>query len=274
MDNEKKKGFLIRLRSSVIVTVLAGGALFCGGLVLFLAVAAVSMIGLFELFRALGLRKTALEAAGFMGAALFLEAVWLGWDKGLMLALFLSLMLILGTYVFTWPKYTASQAAETAFAVLYVPVLLSYVYRTDLLTESIVYTALTLLAAWCSDVGAYCMGMLFGKHKLTPELSPKKTVERAVGAVLFSAGIGALYGFVFRNALGLFAHPVIAVMILFAFGSILAQIGDLIASAIKRDRGVKDYGNLIPGHGGILDRFDSVIVTAPAVYYLILLLMK
>ena len=95
-----------------------------------------------------------------MGAALFLEAVWLGWDKGLMLALFLSLMLILGTYVFTWPKYTASQAAETAFAVLYVPVLLSYVYRTDLLTESIVYTALTLLAAWCSDVGAYCMGML------------------------------------------------------------------------------------------------------------------
>ena len=65
-----------------------------------------------------------------------------------------------------------------------------------------------------------------------------------------------------------------AVMILFAFGSILAQIGDLIASAIKRDRGVKDYGNLIPGHGGILDRFDSVIVTAPAVYYLILLLMK
>ncbi|MBR4165090.1 MAG: phosphatidate cytidylyltransferase, partial [Lachnospiraceae bacterium] len=107
MDNEKKKGFLIRLRSSVIVTVLAGGALFCGGLVLFLAVAAVSMIGLFELFRALGLRKTALEAAGFMGAALFLEAVWLGWDKGLMLALFLSLMLILGTYVFTWPKYTA-----------------------------------------------------------------------------------------------------------------------------------------------------------------------
>ena len=166
--------------------ILAGGALFCGGLVLFLAVTAVAMIGLFELFRALGLRKTALEAAGFMGAALFLEAVWLGWDKGLMLALFLSLMLILGTYVFTWPKYTASQAAETAFAVLYVPVLLSYVYRTDLLTESIVYTALTLLAAWCSDVGAYCMGMLFGKHKLTPELSPKKTVEGAVGAVLFA----------------------------------------------------------------------------------------
>ena len=274
MDNEKKKSFLIRLRSSAIVTVLAFGALFCGGLVLFLAVAAVSMIGLFELFKALGLRKTALEAAGFMGAALFLEAVWLGWDKGLMLALFLSLMLILGTYVFTWPKYKAFQAAETAFAVLYVPVLLSYVYRTDLLTESIAYTALTLLAAWCSDVGAYCMGMLFGKHKLTPELSPKKTVEGAVGAVLFSAGVGALYGFLLRDSLGLFAHPAAAVMILFAFGSILAQIGDLIASAIKRDRGVKDYGSLIPGHGGILDRFDSVIVTAPAVYYLILLLMK
>ena len=274
MDNEKRKGFLIRLRSSVIVTVLAGGALFCGGIVLFLAVAAVSMIALFELFKALGLRKTGLEAAGFMGAALYLEAVWLGWDNGLLLALFLAFVLILGTYVFTFPKYEFGQAAETVFAVLYIPVMLSFIYRTDLLTDSIVYTALTLLAAWIPDVGAYCVGLLLGKHKLTPVLSPKKTVEGAVGAIVVSAGIGALYGFLFRGSLGLFERPVIAVTILFAFGSVLAQIGDLAASAIKRNRDIKDYGNLIPGHGGILDRFDSVIVTAPAVYYLILLLMK
>lgn len=274
MDAEKKKNFLIRLRSSAVVTVLAGAALFCGGLVLFLAVTAVSMIALFELFRALGLRKTPLEAAGFMGAALYLEAVWLGWDKGLFLALFIAFMLILGTYIFTFPKYEIGQAAETVFAVLYVPVMLSFIYRTDLLTESIVYTALTLLAAWVSDVGAYCAGLLFGKHKLTPVLSPKKTVEGAVGAVVIAAGVGALYGFLLRNQLTLFAHPVTAVMIMFALGSVLSQMGDLIASAIKRNRDIKDYGNLIPGHGGILDRFDSVIVTAPAVYYLILLLMK
>ena len=274
MDAEKKRNFLIRLRSSVIVTVLAGAALFCGGLVLFLAVTAVSMIALFELFKALGLRKTALEAAGFMGAALYLEAVWLGWDKGLFLALFIAFMLILGTYVFTFPQYEVGQAAETVFAVLYIPVMLSFIYRTDLLTESIAYTALTLLAAWIPDVGAYCTGLLFGKHKLTPVLSPKKTVEGAVGAVVFAAGAGALYGFLLRSRLGLFEHPVIAVMILFALGSILSQIGDLTASAVKRNKDIKDYGNIIPGHGGILDRFDSVIVTAPAVYYLILLLMK
>ena len=274
MDDEKKKSFLIRLRSSVIVTVLAAAVLWCGGLVLFLAVAAVSMIGLFEMFKALGLRKTALEAAGFMGAILYLEAVWLGWDRWLFFALFLAFILILGTYVFTFPKYTAEQAVFTIFAVLYIPVMLSFIYRTDVLTESIACTALTLLAAWCSDVGAYCMGLLFGKHKLTPVLSPKKTVEGAVGAVLFSAGIGAVYGLIFAPALGLFGRPCLSVMILFACGSILSQIGDLVASAIKRSRGIKDYGNLIPGHGGILDRFDSVIVTAPVVYYLILLLME
>ena len=275
MDDDKKRSFVIRLRSSVIVTVLAAAALWCGELVLFLAVAAVSLIGLFEMLQALGLRKTGLEIAAFMSAVLYLEAVWLNWDKWLFFAIFLGFMLIMGTYVFTWPKYTAEQAAQTVFAVLYIPVMLSFIYRTEVLTEgNIACTALTLLAAWCSDVGAYCMGMLFGKTKLTPLLSPKKTVEGAVGAVVFAAGVGALYGLIFANALSLFEKPWLSVMILFACGSILAQIGDLIASAIKRNRGIKDYGTLIPGHGGIMDRFDSVIVTAPTIYYLILLLMK
>ncbi len=265
---------MIRLRSSVIITLLAAGVLYCGSLVLFLVVAAVSMIGLFEMMQAFGLRRTALAAAAFMSGAIFLEAVWLGWDKGLMLALFLAFLLIMGTYIFTFPKYTAAQAAETVFAVLYIPVMLSYIYRVDVLTDSMAYTCLVLLSAWVSDVGAYCVGMQIGRTKMTPVLSPKKTVEGAVGAVVVSAGAGALYGLAFSRYLGLFEKPWLAVMILFVCGSILGQIGDLIASAIKRSVDIKDYGNIIPGHGGIMDRFDSVIVTAPAVYYLILLLMK
>ena len=160
--------------------------------------------------------------------------------------------------------------------VLLMAVILYYTYRLMKESRSInVFVGiLVFIIIWLSDVGAYCMGMLFGKTKLTPLLSPKKTVEGAVGAVVFAAGVGALYGLIFANALSLFEKPWLSVMILFACGSILAQIGDLIASAIKRNRGIKDYGTLIPGHGGIMDRFDSVIVTAPTIYYLILLLMK
>ncbi len=274
MDNERKRSFMIRLRSSVILTVLAAAALWCGGIVLFLAVAAVSFIGLFEMLKALGLRKTGLEAAAYMGAAIYLEAVWLGWDKWLQFALLLAFLLIIGTYVFSFPKYTAGQMMSAVFSVLYIPVMLSYLYRVDALTDSMLYSCLVLLPAWVSDVGAYCVGMLIGKTKLTPVLSPKKTVEGAVGAVIFAAAVGALFGFLFRRSFDLFAAPPLAVMILFACGSVLGQIGDLIASAIKRDRSLKDYGNIIPGHGGIMDRFDSVIVTAPVIYYLILLLIK
>ena len=274
MEPEKKKNFLIRLRSSVIIVVLAGAVLWCGGLVLFLATAVVSLIGLYEMFGAFELRRTTIAAAGFMSAVLYLEAVWLGWDSWLFFALFLGFMLIMGTYVFTYPSYTAVQAAEAVFSVLYVPVMLSFIYRIDSLTGSIACTVLAFLPAWGSDVGAYCVGILIGKTKMTPVLSPHKTVEGSVGAVIFAAGLGALYGYLFRDALTVFDRPWLSVMILCAVGSILAQLGDLIASAIKRSQGIKDYGTLIPGHGGIMDRFDSVTVTAPTVYYLILLLMK
>ena len=106
---------------------------------------------------------------------------------------------------------------------------------------------------------------------MTPELSPKKTWEGAAGGVLGGALLGFLYALAFRSHLQFLGDPLLATPLLCAAGSIVSQIGDLAASAVKRSVGVKDYGNLIPGHGGILDRFDSVIVTAPLVYYLLLL---
>ena len=121
---------------------------------------------------------------------------------------------------------------------------------------------------------AYCVGMLIGRHKMTPQLSPKKTWEGAAGGVLGSALLGLIYALLLKEHLSFFSQPVLVTPLLCAAGSVISQIGDLAASAIKRSVGVKDYGNLIPGHGGILDRFDSVIVTAPIVYYLILLLQQ
>jgi phosphatidate cytidylyltransferase len=126
---------------------------------------------------------------------------------------------------------------------------------------------LVFLTAFGTDIMAYFTGMALGKHKLCSKLSPKKSVEGAVGGVIGSVVLCGLYGHFFMEG------TVAICLVVGFFGSIVAQLGDLAASAFKRQMGIKDYGNLIPGHGGILDRFDSVLFTAPMVYYYIVLVL-
>ena len=109
--------------------------------------------------------------------------------------------------------------------------------------------------------------MLIGKHKMSPVLSPKKSVEGAVGGVVGAALLGAIYAAAVGSHLEA-ENPIIAYTVICAVGALISMVGDLAASAIKRNHSIKDYGTLIPGHGGILDRFDSVIFTAPVIYYL------
>ena len=127
---------------------------------------------------------------------------------------------------------------------------------------------LVFLAAFGTDIMAYFTGMAIGKHKLCPHLSPKKSIEGAVGGVIGSVILCVLFGHFFVPD-----FKVLCLIIGF-FGSIVSQLGDLSASAFKRQMGIKDYGNLIPGHGGILDRFDSVIFTAPVIYFLSILMIE
>ena len=122
---------------------------------------------------------------------------------------------------------------------------------------------LVFIAAWGCDTFAYLVGTLIGKHKLIPEISPKKTVEGAIGGIVATMLLFALYGFLVGRYLGNGTQP--RYFVLMAYGFVLAivgQIGDLIASAIKREHGIKDYGNILPGHGGIMDRFDSILAVS------------
>lgn len=124
---------------------------------------------------------------------------------------------------------------------------------------------LPFIGAWVSDTFAYFTGRLLGKHKLIPEVSPKKTVEGAIGGIVFTAIAYAVYGCITGS------HVATTLLMLAVFGaiiSIISQIGDLIASVVKRHYGIKDYGKLFPGHGGVMDRFDSVLATAPVLYIL------
>ena len=145
--------------------------------------------------------------------------------------------------------------------------MLSFLYLTRSLDNGIFIVWLVYTSSWLCDVFAYFTGMLLGKHKLCPQLSPKKSVEGAVGGIVIPAIIAGVYGYLIR---GYYApgFPVIpAFALITAIGAAASQLGDLSASAIKRNHDIKDYGKLIPGHGGILDRFDSMIFTAPMICF-------
>ena len=172
-----------------------------------------------------------------------------------------ALVLLMFVYVFTFPKYHAEQIMAAMFGIIYVGVMLSFIYQTRCLDGGAYHVWLIFISSWGCDTCAYWVGIMMGKHKMTPELSPKKTKEGAVGGILGAALLGAIYGAVTGGTVWAYA-------LICAVGGMISMIGDLSASAIKRNQGIKDYGDLIPGHGGILDRFDSVIFTAPNIYFL------
>ena len=141
------------------------------------------------------------------------------------------------------------------------PLLLSGIIHLASRDHGGVYALLPFVACFSSDSGAYFAGVFLGKHKLTPRISPNKTLEGSIGGFVLAIGLMLVYGLILRGA-GFQVN--LAVMGVYGFlGSLAGQLGDLSFSAVKRVVGIKDYGKLIPGHGGMLDRFDSMIWTAP-----------
>ncbi len=192
----------------------------------------------------------------------------------LFLALITILVAFMFVYVFSFPKYKAEQIMCSFFCVAYAPVMLSFIYMVRSLPYGIYTVWMIFISSWICDTCAYVVGMLFGKHKLAPVLSPKKSIEGALGGVAGSALVGAVYGyFVVEPAIS--GQQVTWIFLLISMvGAVISQVGDLAASAIKRNHDIKDYGKLIPGHGGVMDRFDSVIFTAPMIYFLAVLLIR
>lgn len=180
---------------------------------------------------------------------------------------------MMSVYVFGFPKYHADQVMDAYFALIYAPVMLSFVLLTRQLDDGIYLVWMIFISSWISDTFAYLAGVMLGRHKLAPVLSPKKSVEGSVGGIVGAALFGALFGAYLDSTLGQEQYVMILAVV-GGVGSVISQVGDLAASAIKRNHEIKDYGNLIPGHGGIMDRFDSVIFTAPITYFLITILMN
>ncbi|MDO4523374.1 MAG: phosphatidate cytidylyltransferase [Eubacteriales bacterium] len=276
--------FWVRLRSGIILVVIALLTVISGGYILFGTTLAISLIGLGELYRAAGIAPTelrekdqkpgwALALTGYLSTVSYYACLLFFGGRYSMMLMILILTAFLFVYVFTFPKYHAEQVMAGVFGVLYVSVMLSYLYLTRQMPDGAFIVWLVVISSWGCDTCAYCVGMLIGKHKMSPILSPKKSIEGAVGGVLGAALLGALYAAIVGKYLQA-EDQILIYALICGVGALISMVGDLAASAIKRNRGIKDYGTLIPGHGGILDRFDSMIFTAPMIYFLATALVR
>ena len=238
---------------------------YLGGYPLMAAAPLVGLIGLREFyngFEASGSRPS--KPIGYT-ALVLLYGLNLAFPSDLrFILLWLSLVVIASmVYGFNVEERKLEDMTSTLLGIVYVVFFSFHIVLIDQTADRDLIW-LVFLASFGTDIMAYFVGMAIGKHKLCPHLSPKKSKEGAVGGVLGSVLFCGIFAY--------FMEPDIIpeCMIIAVVGSVVAQLGDLSASAFKRQMGIKDYGNLIPGHGGILDRFDSVLFTAPMLYYCIL----
>lgn len=262
--------FKERLISGIVLVIILIATVGYGGNVLFAAVGLISLIGMSELYKISKVQGRLPGIVGYVAAVCYYGLLFFDRRELLTMISVLFLVLLMAVYVFSYPEYMAGQIMTVFFGFFYVAVMLSYVYQTRMLTEGSVVVWLIFLSSWGCDTCAYCVGVLFGKHKMAPKLSPKKSVEGGIGGVAGAALLGALFAMAVNRWGGRATDPLYYALICGA-GGVISQIGDLAASGIKRNHDIKDYGKLIPGHGGILDRFDSVIFTAPVIYYLAVL---
>jgi phosphatidate cytidylyltransferase len=266
--------FKTRLLSGIVLVILALIFIINGGYLLLTVLGVISLIGLFELYRVFGIEKSAAGVVGYVAAIVYYLNLAFGFLPDMMVFVMALLIVCMCVFVFGYPKYHANQIIGAFFGVFYVAVMLSCIYQTRALVGGRYLVWLIFLCSWGCDTCAYCVGMLFGKHKMAPVLSPKKSVEGAVGGVAGAILLTILYGFIFKSSMGVDVPYIFMMAGICGAGALISMVGDLAASAIKRNYEIKDYGKLIPGHGGILDRFDSVIFTAPIIFYLSLYMIQ
>jgi phosphatidate cytidylyltransferase len=255
-----------------IITAVTGitillGVLYLGGIYWKLLIGLLAFMALYEYFammRNKGYNPLVLPA--YLIAAVLLFRVTLA--PFMSELFFVSLFIMILVLIVKYPRFSFNELVLSFFGAFYCGYLFSFAIALGELSRAFHYVLLVFILTWASDVGGYMFGRLWGKHKLTPLLSPGKTWEGAIGAIVLTISLALLYKqLVFIGNLG-----VAYMVFLGLLASVVAQIGDLLESAMKRYFGVKDSGNIIPGHGGVLDRFDSFMLLLPLVSYFLVVL--
>lgn len=251
--------------AATIVIIMYGGFLFM------FCIAALAVLAWLEYVRAFA--KIDIKLSLWVGMVCIIGLVLsgAGMSAAFMPLLMLVLTLLLFEMVFCHKDYSAIAACVSFTGVLYIGSGFYYIMQLRLGFPGQILTAdgmqtgflllwLTLIGTWASDTFAYFTGFFLGRHKLCPSISPKKTIEGFIGGLVGTVVAVTIIGWYI-------SFPLWAMAVLGAFIAVAATLGDLVESIFKRYTGIKDSGNLIPGHGGVLDRFDSLLFTAPLVYY-------
>ncbi len=233
-----------------------------------LCIGLISAMAILELFKADKCTKYSLSLAAACAGALLTPffrffGLW-GWDT--LISIF-AVMVMFFDFIRDHNNRTFHQAAFMILSAVFVTYSMNLLVSLLLMSSKfgLVYVILALCTAWVSDTGAYFTGIYFGKRKLCPEISPKKTVEGFIGGIAADIVVMLLVSMIYGLASGV--HVQFLWLIFTAVVcSVTGVLGDLCASLIKRQRGIKDFGNIMPGHGGVMDRFDSVLFTVPMFY--------
>ena len=260
------------LTGLVALCVLIPILIFSDTFVFDLALAVCCTISVFEMLKCVGaLKKLWISVPTLLVSPLIVLAIrplknlfdGFSFTQVTLPVLLISMLYLLAVMVFSKNQITIEDIAVSGFMSVYIAAaFVSILFLRDSTGGAYTYL-LVFIGAWTTDIFAYFCGMLFGKHKLIPEVSPKKTVEGSIGGTLFCGGAFVLYGVLIDHFVEQATR--MNLFLLFAYGIIVAvvsQVGDLCMSAIKRHYGIKDFGKIFPGHGGMLDRFDSILAVS------------
>jgi phosphatidate cytidylyltransferase len=272
-----------RIISAVAAIGLLAAVTYLGSLAIGIAIFVLSLAGIYEFYKALSkggfnpfypagylaclpllylaFAGSIPDLAGMPGTEAALTAVAAG--------AFLLLVFLFCLLIFSDGRYTAADVSVTFLGIIYVVFLFSFVTLTRNMGNGYLYIWLIFIGAWATDTFAYFTGVSIGKTKILPKVSPKKSLEGSVGGIAGCILAMLLFGMAFNHILNV---PLFHFAILGGICGVVSQIGDWAASAVKRSVDIKDYGNIMPGHGGVLDRLDSILFVAPAVYFYISLI--
>ena len=243
----KFSDLLPRVVVAVVLIAILGVGLYLGGFAFRLVVYAAVLIVYYELYRLVAFK---FSVVSFLAGAVAITVAF--WTENFALTVLLLAVFGLANYLMGFSVKEAFMLISVAVFIL-IP---AYV-AVKLRDESVWLLIYVMTCNWSSDTFAYFSGKLFGKHRIFPQISRGKTLEGYVGAILGSALVGGIVGY-------LLGYNVLISTLVGAYIGLFAQIGDLVESALKREKGVKDSGKLLPGHGGLLDRVDSLLLSLPA----------
>lgn len=257
---------LTRIMTSVIGIPLVIAIIVIGNPLLRYVMMVVSVIALYEFYGVVRGQNKPIKYMGY--CAIIVQYLAFDWViQYYAVYMVIVVMISLSILVVAYPKYSIIDVALTLFPVIYVGLMFSFMVSIRDLEQGHFWVWLIAISAWGCDTFAYFTGKTIGKHKLAPKLSPKKTIEGSIGGVIGAGILGYIYTIIFTYYdMYALREKVFWVVAAVTIGAIISQFGDLAASAVKRYYEQKDYGYILPGHGGILDRFDSFLFVAPIIF--------